>query len=140
MHGVICLETAAKLNGILLLPDEYPLLLFQEKGKQTIPNSSIPLSIIYQDKLDLSDTVEVSNGLYMTTPERTIIDLIRYSRDEEIIYLTLDRYLKEGWELGVSKGTREDLVKISLKYHCDELLQEYLDNMETWISEFYDHT
>lgn len=88
--GVICFESALGYFGLTSFDAETNPIFFV-KGTTDI-GKFVPslVSFMIVDKVDYSYTKEIAKGLFVTRPERTICDLIKYKRHEFFILEALD--------------------------------------------------
>lgn len=88
--GVICFEAALGYFGITSFDAETNPMFFVE-GKDNVGKFISSLfSFMIVDKVDMSYVKEIADGLYVTRPERTVCDLIKYDRHEFFILEALD--------------------------------------------------
>ncbi|MDO3409438.1 hypothetical protein QWJ34_06660 [Saccharibacillus sp. CPCC 101409] len=128
LSGVLCMESASHLNRQSTFPS-LPVMVFAPLPRDY--NMGY-LQMYAQAELDLRFTRKVGHGLYLTSPERTIVDLLRFDREERVLFESLDRYLRE------HRNTNA-LLKVAKEYGCLNELKQRIVELDEWLSEFYEH-
>lgn len=126
LSGVICLESASSILHLSTFP-ELPLMVFQRVEEDC---DAFYLKVYSQPELDLNHTVKSGENLYITTPERTIVDLIRFEREERVIYESLNKY----------RQTNKDyskVLKVASQYRCMEETRSFVNTIDDWVKDFY---
>ena len=116
IRGVICKESASGILGLSTFPP-FPILMFNDK-------IDLDMGLV---KFEISDDTthninEISNGIYITNKERTIVDML-----EDGEYRILMESLRE------YKDTNKDLCKllsVAKEYNKEHLLKIALDELE----------
>ena len=85
---------------------------------------------LVRNKTGDEDIEQSSDGLFYTTPERTICDMINYDRREDLIIEALDDYLSEPERF---KG-KEYLLEIAEKYNVKEKVLYYIDEIDEYFN------
>lgn len=101
--------------------------VFLSKSKIELSNQNF---IILRNKTGDEDIEQSSDGLFYTTPERTICDMINYDRREDLIIEALDDYLSEPERF---KG-KEYLLEIAEKYNVKEKVLFYIDEIDEYFN------
>ena len=75
-------------------------------------------------KLDYDNTIHIKNSLYVTTPKRTVCDMIEFNWDERILHESVERYhtkfdVEELFRYAETRGLRD-----KLQYYFD-MADEY---------------
>lgn len=86
--------------------------------------------IILPNKTGNEDIEQSSNGLWFTTPERTICDMIIYDRREDLIIEAVDDYLSEPEKF---KG-KDYLLEIARKYKVESQVLAYIDEIDDYFN------
>lgn len=124
VEGVICKECASRLQGLTTFP-EFPVSIFT-KGNKSIHMES--MEVIAVEELDLKYTSEIIPKLSITIPERTVIDLIRFSVE--------DRWIYEALENSSLDETLLNLIASDYGVMGEFLLRKKLLN--EWRNDFYE--
>lgn len=122
LEGVLGLESAGYRHGL----NNYgitPVVLLADLEKPIYTNYIWYTPYVTKSDEDL---VHIAGGLYVTSPERTICDLVIADGDEEFLYGTMDGYLRR-------LGTRDDLKKYAVKYNCVTQMEYRLNTLDEWI-------
>lgn len=82
------------------------------------------------NKAGNEDIEQDSSGLWFTTPERTICDMIIYDRREDLIIEALDDYLSEPERF---KG-KDYLLTIARKYKVESQVLAYIDEIDDYFT------
>jgi len=86
--GIVGLGSATFYHRMSSAPPS-PLHIFCECGKLI----GCGYFVFYPvKKVDYDNTIHIKNDLYVTTPKRTICDMIEFHWDERIIYESVERY------------------------------------------------
>lgn len=135
----------ARLSSISRLSNEFLLglesSLFKNFLSNVIANRPIFLSkshiellsqnyVVISNKTGDEDIEQAENGLFYTTPERTICDMINYDRREDLIIEALDDYLSEPERF---KG-KEYLLEIAEKYKVKDKVLAYIDEIDDYFN------
>jgi hypothetical protein len=89
--------------------------------------------IVFVPKVFSTDDelTQIGEKLYVTNPERTVCELIVADGDEEMLYTTLDGYIRK-------YGT-EELLKCARKYNCEELVQHRIDTVQEYMDDMLNY-
>jgi len=121
--GVLALESAGYFHGMNMY-GVTPVVLMTDGVKAKLLTSYV--KYVPHTSAIKDDIVQVSGRLYVTTPERTICDLVIVDGNDEFIYQSLESYLAKF-------GTAETLLRYADKYGCREEMSYRLatlsDNM-----------
>lgn len=128
VEGILCLEHASFIHSLSTFPP-MPIMMFSKK----LIGDKRSYTIIVEEELDTFSTQRVTERLLVTTPERTIIDMLRYSSDEQFMYESLDRYKRRNPSL-------VGLYKVSEHYNVTDKLEKALEEVDEWMDDFYNHS
>lgn len=128
--GVLCFQQAMYFNGIYSYC-ELPLMFFSEIEEEKRYDFDKHLILYGQVPLDYNYTLKVSDNIFVTDKERTVVDMIRYREvvEEEFIYRAVRGYLNENFN-------RDELLKVAAFYNCSEEVDYICDTCDDWWAEF----
>lgn len=109
--GTIALESAASFYDLCTFSNDY--LIFLTDNNLTINKNQFIR--FYPNKLGNSDIVKFNDRLTITTPDRTVCEMIAYDRRDDFIIEALECYIFD---------TRDDLTLESL-YECAKKYNVY---------------
>ncbi|MFB5762042.1 hypothetical protein [Paenibacillus medicaginis] len=127
LSGVICLESASRINNLSTFPP-LPLMLFTETKKDRALGY---LNFYTQEEVDLRYTIQAGVNLHFTIPERTIIDLIRYEREDRFTFECLEKYLRS--------NAKDKLYSVAREYDCMLQVLDKLNELDFWLEEQNDY-
>lgn len=86
-----------------------------------------PLIRTYKNLNGLKD-VEKINGFFVTSKERTLIELIQYHRDDGLICEALQDYLDKD-------GSESYLIEKSKEYDCEDKMKWWINSLDDYFTE-----
>lgn len=90
MKGLLCLECALGYCGLSSFNFELNPMFFVQSSTDNNVFLDAVFGCFLVNSIDMSYTKEIADGLFVTRPERTICDLIKYNRHEFFILEALD--------------------------------------------------
>lgn len=127
VEGILCLEHASFLHSLSTFPPT-PIIMFSKK----LVGDKRSYVIKIAEELDTFSTQRITERLSVTSPERTIVDMMRYSSDEQFLYESLDRYKKMNPSL-------DELHKVAEHYNMTDKLEKALEEVDEWMNDFYNY-
>jgi len=124
IKGILCLDFALGYHGLSTFSYmEFPCYFM------ALPNTTekyISSNISYQlvSKLDMRNIIKIKDGIFVTNPERTLCDMIKYDRHEYHLLEALDAVYQDDVD-SVDKSLLESLVdEYNIRERFEELKEE----------------
>lgn len=118
--GYLCLESALyeyKLSSYF----DYVVKVYSDK----VPPIETSFYKVFQNKNGSEGIVPLRDGLFITTIERTICDLVSYDRREDFIIEALSDYHDRF-------GSYDELFEVALKYNVLDEIKSLIDEIEDY--------
>lgn len=129
IEGVLGCEYATGKHALSTYPPTTLILLSTSRVK--IQNSKV-LETIPVVEEDYSYCTSITKKLFITNPERTICDMIRFNREERFLYESLERYLRRNSNLS-------NLYSVADHYLLRNKLDKHILELPFWMADFYEN-
>lgn len=133
IRGLLCFECALGYCGLSSFNFELNPMFFV----QSSTDNNVFLDAVYGcflvNFIDMSYTKEIADGLYVTRPERTICDLIKYNRHEFFILEALDEIYN--YEKAPDYVDLQLLDKLVDEYGIRDKFEQLRKDSETFFDE-----
>ena len=119
---ILCCESALYQLELSTYVDRHPCFLSKYQEVKTYSFEYI--------KGDTEEDIFTNcRGYRVTTPQRTLCDMIRYDRCEEFLYQGLSDYIFDGLDIS---SLRETAKKYGVLERIDELIEEINNSPPYW--------
>ena len=125
LSGIISHDSATFIHNLSTFP-EAPVVRFCEYPPKRQPRRYRFVKPHDPSRL-YEETIHLGGDLYVTSPKRTIVDMVAARGTEEFIYQSIETYLDE-------YGSAEDLLEYADTYGVRPQMQEFLDTLDGWDS------
>lgn len=107
IEGILCLDFALGYHGLSTF-NHYDFPIYFTSNTEVNKESNISYQVV--EEVDFSHCTELKRGIYVTNPERTICDMIKYDMHEFHLLEAIDRVYNWEGKCGVDKYLLSKLV------------------------------
>lgn len=119
LEGILGVECATSYHGLSTFRPDMPILLWEDQSQDNDGEFvRCGLSFLFVPNVNKENIVKLSDTLYVTDKEQTIVDMLRYNRHEFHLYESI---LSAYWDKMVDI---ERLERIAKEYNVYNKLME----------------
>lgn len=115
---ILCLESAAAYHGLITYADT-PLIVYNLNNNFSLKTAHLRQYPKPTTSNPLEDCIRLRDGLWVTSIERTICELVKYEREEFFIYEALE-------DLNISFST---ILESANKYEVSSKLKSFISSI-----------